>query len=163
MRGRKFHFVIGLVIVVIVVAGGVVYCWGAESRKGNAAEGFAMAAGVATMCYESLAERAASGDPRDLDEAYIWSRRAMDADIRANPKSQSAKLAAARAHRKRIEDLSDAWTKELKRKDPLYLPAPHQAAAISFYLFEAQSVEMELNQRNNLGTPKQAGSPAPVP
>jgi hypothetical protein len=118
----------------ILIAAGLAYVHAADVANDDAASGDAAMVAAAQKTYDKLIAMLATREFGNSDEIYLWSRRLLDAESRANRGNRRALLDAAEAHEKRIVQLADIRGR-LAEAGQTY-----KTAASEFYLLEAKAL-----------------------
>jgi hypothetical protein len=139
LREKMKGWMLGAVVLVAI---SVAYVRAADVAKDDAADDQFKAMAVAALqTFDQMLQRIRAGEPSAVDEMYLWSRRVMDAESRANPGHARALLDAAKAHEKRMRDLGDAWGKLASGG------IVSKTSASNYYLLEAKALVADAEHR----------------
>jgi hypothetical protein len=128
----------------VLLAASLAYVRAADTTKTESGDAQTVTAAqmvtAAQRAYDEAFERLATGLTMTPEECYVWSRRVMEAESRAN---KGASADAAREHAKRMADLKQVWGKMAG----LNLVPKRPRAAVEYYVLEAEATYLDQRQK----------------
>ena len=121
---------------IALVGMGLAYAPAADIAKDNASADAKALVSAANKSYAEALERLKNGHATNSEDCYVWSRRIMDAESRADRGNIVAPYNAAKSHEKRMQELDRVWRNLVKAA-----LAPNQSTVLTeYYLLEAKAI-----------------------